>query len=259
MRKENRLFFGNIAIAVANPLVRRAMSDHFRHRGADEIFHLEDWPGLHETVKHQTLGVMLVDDMLSEMATAPLIRDIRLGVLHAHPFPLVFMLAHQRGVKHLRELVDCGSDAIVLSPISITELFNKIDRFASGRKPFIITHDYIGPDRRSAPREGGNQPLTIETPNPLGADKESFQRALVAGEVALKAAQVECSLGQLAWTMRQGNTNNFGRLIVSLERLIKSTSHVLLKEAAEGLIGALRGQDMKSIVQWSQKVMAAKN
>jgi DNA-binding NarL/FixJ family response regulator len=197
MPKETRLYFGKIALAIANPMVRRAMSDHFRQRGADQIYPLEDWPGLQETLKQQSLGVLVSDDMLSERATAPLVRDIRHGAVHDHPFPLVIMLAHQRDEQHLRALIDCGPDAIVLAPISIADLFSKIDRFAAGRKPFIIAHDYIGPDRRSAPREGGNQPLMIDAPNPLeaGANKESFQRAIDAGGEALKAAQVECSMG----------------------------------------------------------------
>lgn len=260
MTKETRLFFGKIALAIANPLVRRAMGDHFRHRGADEIFHLDQWQAFHETLKEKSLGVIVVDDALSEQATMPLIRDIRNGVLHEHPFPLVIMLAHEKSEQHLRAVIDCGPDAIVLAPISITDLFSKIDRLASGRKPFIVTRDYIGPDRRTAPREGGNQPLIIEAPNPLaeGTDQESFRQAVSASTEALNAAQVECSMGQLAWALRQGGSENFSALIPPLELLIKSTGKVALQEAAAGMIGAIREQKMADIMAWSQKLLVAK-
>jgi DNA-binding NarL/FixJ family response regulator len=258
--KEIRLFFGKVALAIANPLVRRAMGDHFRHRGAEDVFHLDDFKSLYETLKQTSIGMLVTDDTLSDRPTAPLVHDIRNGVLHEHPFPLVIMLAHQKGEQHLRSLINCGPDAIVLAPVSITDLFSKIDRFAAGRKPFIIAHDYIGPDRRSAPREGSNQPLIIEPPNPLteGADPESFQRAIEASTEALKAAQVECSMGQLAWALKSGNSNDFTGLIVALELLIKSTAQIDLQEAASGMIGAIRGKDMKSVLAWSQKLIAAK-
>lgn len=260
MTKEIRLFFGKVALAIANPLVRRAIGDHFRHRGAEEIFHLDDWKDLHETLKHNSIGMLVTDDILSERATAPLVHDIRNGMVHDHPFPLVIMLAHQKGEQHLRALINCGPDAIVLAPVSITDLFSKIDRFAAGRKPFIVAHDYIGPDRRSAARDGSNQPLIIEPPNPLteGADQESFQRAIEASTDALKAAQVECSMGQLAWALKSGNTNDFSGLIIALELLIKSTDQVALQEAAAGMIGAIGEKDMKNIMGWAQKLMSAK-
>lgn len=258
--KETRLFFGKMALAIANPLVRRAMADHFRHRGADEIFHTDNWENLYETLKHESLAVLVADDTLSERATAPLVKDIRNGVLHEHPFPLVIMLAHQQKEEHLRALIDCGPDAIVLAPVSITDLFSKIDRFALGRKPFVVTRDYTGPDRRSAPREGANQPLIIEPPNPLapGTDEQSFKQAVSAGSTSLKAAQVECSFGQLAWALRPGGGADFTSLIPALELLGKSSGKPTLKLAADSMIEAIRRDDKAAIMGWAQKLLVAK-
>jgi DNA-binding NarL/FixJ family response regulator len=258
--KETRLFFGKMALAIANPLVRRAMADHFRHRGAEEIFHLDNWENLHETLEHESLAVLVTDDTLSERATAPLVKDIRNGALHEHPFPLVIMLAHHQKEEHLRALIDCGPDAIVLAPVSITDLFSKIDRLAAGRKPFVVTRDYTGPDRRAAPREGANQPLIIEPPNPLapGTDEQSFRQAVAAGATSLKAAQVECSFGQLAWALRPGGSGDFTTLIPALELLIKSSGKAPIKQAAEGMIEAIRKDDKTAMMGWVQKLMTAK-
>lgn len=258
--KETRLFFGKMALAIANPLVRRAMADHFRQRGADEIFHIDDWESLHETLKHESLAVLVVDDELSGRGTASLVRDVRNGVLHEHPFPLILMQAHRQNEQHLRTLIDCGPDAIVLAPISITDLFSKIDRFAQGRKDFIVTRDYIGPDRRSAPREGTAQPLIIEAPNPLapGTDEASFRQAVAASGDAFKAAQVECSFGQLAWALKSGPNTDFTTLIPALELMIKSSGKPALKEAGEGMIAAIRANRKSELMGWAQKLLAAK-
>lgn len=259
MAKEVRLFFGKMALAIANPLVRRAMADQFRHRGAEDIFHLDRWEDLHETLKKETLGVLVTDDELSERETAPLVRAMRNGHLHEHPFPLVIMLAHKQKEQHLRALIDAGPDAIVLAPISIADLFSKIDRFAAGRKPFIVTRDYVGPDRRSAQREGTAQPLIIEAPNPLaqGMDAESFRQAVADSTVSLNAAHVECTFGQLAWALK-GGANDFSLLIPALELLIKSSGKVELQEAAGGMIEAIREDRKSDIMAWTQKLLVAK-
>jgi len=258
--KESKLFFGKMALAIANPMVRRALADHFRHRGADEIFHIDDWEALHETLKEKSLALLVVDDELSERATAPLIRDIRNGALHEHPFPMVLMLAHHQNEQHLRSLINCGPDAIVLAPVSITDLFSKIDRFALGRKPFVVTRDYVGPDRRSSLREGAHQPLIVEPPNPLaaGVDLESFRLAVEASTTALKAAHVECSFGQLAWALSQGGGNDFSQLVPALELLIKSSGKASIKEAAAGMIEAIRKDKKSELMGWVQKLMTAK-
>lgn len=258
--KETRLFFGKMALAIANPLVRRALSDHFRHRGADEIIHIDNWDNFHETLKHESLAVLVADDSLSDRATAPLIKEVRHGTLHDHPFPLVIMLAHLQKEEHLRVLIDCGPDAVVLAPVSITDLFSKIDRLAAGRKPFVVTRDYTGPDRRSAPREGTAQPLVIEAPNPLaaGTDEQSFKMAVSASIDSLKAAQIECSFGQLAWAMRPGAGADFTTLIPALEQLGKSSAKAPMKLAAESMIAAIRKNDKSAIMGWAQKLLVAK-
>jgi len=261
MNKEVRFFFGKTVLAIANPMVRRAMADHFRHQGAEDILQPTDWDGLRKVLDEESIATLVADDTLSEQATGPLVRDIRKGALHDHPFPLVIMLAHEQAELHLRELIDCGPDAIVLAPVSITDLFSKIDRLAAGRKPFVVTHDYVGPDRRTAPREGANQPLIIEAPNPLaaGTTEESFRQAASAGTSELQAAQVQCSLGQLAWALRPGGSNDFSKLIPALELLVRSSGKAPLQQAAEGMIQAIHKNDKTAMVGWAQKLLVAKN
>lgn len=258
MRPVKRNYIGTVVVAIANPMIRRALIDAFHQNGAEDILDVTDWDALAEILAAKAMVVLIVDDSLSGRPTAELIRKIRHGELHDHPFPLIIMLANTREEHQLRALIDCGPDAIVLTPISISDLFSKIDLLAAGRKPFVITRDYVGPDRRKAPREGAGQPVIFSPPNPLarGGDAATFQKALKDGQNSLKAAKMECSMGQLAWAMRSGKASDFHELIPMVDHLVESANSPTLKAAAVGLAAALRVGNVPDIMDWCRKLIA---
>jgi len=259
MAKALELHCGTIVLAIGNPLVRRAMTDEFRHRGVGEIRVPADLKSLSETVTAETIDILVLDDLLVELPTGSLIRDIRYGVIHAHPFPLVVALAHQQTEPDLRALIDCGPDAVVLVPVSIADLFSKIERLAAGRKPFIVTRNYVGPDRRDSLRPGAQPPRYVEAPNPLAGntDPDIYKNAINKGAEAVKSAKMECSLDQLAYALKAGNPAAFKELIPSLENLARSTSKQPLREAANDLSAAINTQVLDTIMQSSRKLLAA--
>ena len=260
MAKANVLHCGVVLLAIGNPMVRRAMSDEFRHRGIGEIIALGEWEALHKAIEKETLDVMVVDDVLADKRTGPLIRDIRNGVIHEHPFPLVLSLAHQKTEADLRILIDCGPDAVVLTPVSIADLFNKIDRLAAERKPFVVTRNYIGPDRRTGLREGAAPPRYVDAPNPLAgtpAAPDALRNALQSSSEALKTAKLECSLDQLAYALKSGDPAGFLELIPAIENLAKSTLKKSLSDAAINLSAAIKTQVMDNILAASKNLLTA--
>ncbi|MBF0307677.1 MAG: hypothetical protein HQL41_18795, partial [Alphaproteobacteria bacterium] len=66
-----------------------------------------------------------------------------------------------------------------------------------GRKPFVVTHDYIGPDRRKETRPGVDSAPTVEVPNPLRAkalstqDAASIQRMIDAAASRINECKME--------------------------------------------------------------------
>ncbi|HIJ37723.1 MAG TPA: response regulator [Rhodospirillaceae bacterium] len=259
MRPDKRNYVGGVVVAIANPMIRRALTDTFRQSGANDIIDVTEREGLQEILSSKPIVLLVVDDTLSGLPTGDLIRKIRQGQLHAHPFPLIFVLAHQQEENQLKALIACGPDAIIITPLSIADLFSRIDFLAAERKPFVITRDYIGPDRRKEPREGANQPIIIRPPNPLarGVDAASFQKALKTGQDSLKTAKMECSLGQLAWAMRSGKASDFVDLIPVVDHLVETATVPALKTAASELAAALRAEDMSEIMACCRKLLAS--
>lgn len=259
MTKVNILHCGKVLLAIANPLVRRAMTDEFRHRGVAEVIAVSDWDAMKEAVEKQSLDVIVTDDLLGEIQTGSLIRDIRNGIIHEHPFPLVLALAHQKVEQQLRELIDCGPDAVVLTPVSISDLFTKIDKLAAARRPFVVTRNYVGPDRRTTLREGAAPPRFVDAPNPLasGANPADFHDAIHASAQALKTAKMECSLDQLAYALRAGDPAGFLELIPPIENLAKTTLKQALSDACYALSAAIKSQVLADILDCSKKLLTA--
>ena len=249
MPTEQQVPIGAVVVAIANPIVRRALGDAFRHRGVLELDELHDYEQLKQILKNACIDVLVADDNLNDLFVGDLVRAIRQGELHEHPFPLIIMLAHRQEEKDLRALINSGPDAVVLTPISVAALTQKIEMLAAGRKQFVITRDYVGPDRRTAARAGSAPALTLDAPNPLqaGADRGAFNAALDKAKINLKEKKTECSLGQLAWAM-QGNITEFSQLIPIVDQLVETVANPNIKAAAMTLAQALRKDERMEIM-----------
>jgi response regulator RpfG family c-di-GMP phosphodiesterase len=54
----------------------------------------------------------------------------------------------------VREVADCGADDLLVQPASRKQLTQRVEMLTYKRKPFVVTSNYIGPDRRTGPRPG---------------------------------------------------------------------------------------------------------
>lgn len=73
-------------------------------------------------------------------------------------------------------ITKCGVDDLLVKPIAPSKLMERINFLAGNRQPFVVTSEYIGPDRRGGrkAKEGEEKDPAddvprIEVPNTLGA------------------------------------------------------------------------------------------
>ena len=93
---------------------------------------------------------------------------MRRGEKGDNPFVPVIMLTWDANADVIRKAAGCGVDDILAAPISPADLFGRIKTLVSKRKPFVVTSDYIGPDRRrDAGRNAGDGIPLIDVPNTL--------------------------------------------------------------------------------------------
>ncbi len=96
------------------------------------------------------------------------IRGIRDGEVGADPFVVVVALTGRPDVESVRAALAAGADDMVVKPVSTLALRQRIVTQIDGRKKFIATDDFLGPDRRAEARDLDDGDLiSIVVPNAL--------------------------------------------------------------------------------------------
>lgn len=152
---------------------------------------------LSDTLAEGTLDVIIlaVDKELEHICR--IVRAIRGNEIGNNPFLILMALVTAPDPALIRKVLGSGFDDVLVKPLSANTLIERMTRFATARKPFVITSDYIGPDRRDTPRRDGNQPVTFNAPNPIririegGSASAIFQSTLDHGAAMLNTHKME--------------------------------------------------------------------
>jgi DNA-binding response OmpR family regulator len=115
-----------------------------------------------------------------------LISNVRSGAIGYNPFVVVIATSWDKSRALVKRVIDAGADDIILRPYSTGALTARIDTHAERRRGFVITHDYIGPDRRRDPSRVSA--VLFEPPNSLAMKTQGY---VVAEAVA---AQLDTEL-----------------------------------------------------------------
>lgn len=117
-----------------------------------------------------------------------LVRAVRAGDVSNNPFAAILLTSWRRDTGLVREAIGSGADDVIIRPFSTSFAEERIRVLVHARKPFIVTSDYIGPDRRRDKARGGEAPA-IEAPNMLKAAVEGDDEALARARAWIDEAQ----------------------------------------------------------------------
>lgn len=91
---------------------------------------------------------------------------IRHNELGTNPFICIISVAWSPNHALVGKVIDSGADLIVAAPISPALILDRIGSLVHSRKPFVVTSDYVGPDRRML-EERESEIEMFEVPNSL--------------------------------------------------------------------------------------------
>lgn len=118
-----------------------------------------------------------------------MVRAIRAGELSNNPFAAIVLTSWKRDTAIVQNAIGCGADDVIIRPFSTSFAEDRIRTLIRARKPFVVTSDYIGPDRRRDPtRSDGAAP--IEAPNLLRAVIDDDREALAKARAWIDEARV---------------------------------------------------------------------
>lgn len=91
---------------------------------------------------------------------------IRHNELGTNPFICIIAVAWSPKQTLVGKVMNSGADVLVAAPISPSLILDRIEALVHSRKPFVVTSDYVGPDRRFLDGRESEIEL-IDVPNSL--------------------------------------------------------------------------------------------
>jgi CheY-like chemotaxis protein len=118
-----------------------------------------------EALENRPPDLALCEVQVGELELCQAIRELRRGEQSYNPFVIIIVTAWMPNITLATEILHCGADGLLLRPFSAALLDQRIRAHVLQQKPFIVTADYIGPERRTAGRQ--SSVLSFDPPNSL--------------------------------------------------------------------------------------------
>ncbi|WP_341913241.1 response regulator [Ferrovibrio terrae] len=204
-RHEVRILYGDPAQG-SRALYRQAMIG----AGYTNLREFDTLDGFIDLVAVAQPDLILMDISLPGGNVAQLVSDLRHGRLGINPYLPVILTTWEAEQTVVRKLMDAGADDLLIKPLSTKGLLDRIEAVGMNRKPFVVTSDYIGPDRRRAEaRRESNVPL-FEVPNPMRAkltgeafDARMLQQAIMMMNEQINQQRLRASAFRIAFVAAQ--------------------------------------------------------
>lgn len=141
-------------------------------------------------LQQRVVDLLLVDVTQDTSKMCAFVRKVREGDVGRNAFLHIVLMTWKFDGGIVEQALNCGADDLVTRPFSVDFLGARLRAQVEARKPFVVTSDYAGPDRRKNRSLESDIPL-IEAPNLLlakGLSQQWTERSARASEDAIKAA-----------------------------------------------------------------------
>ncbi|GGF70740.1 hypothetical protein GCM10011332_25920 [Terasakiella brassicae] len=204
----------NFIFADPNPQTRNSLRGGLFGLGFKEICDVSTLFQLREQIKKNRYDLLILDAAFGGREVAGFIHDIRHGIDCKNPFLSIIVLTQNKSPQNRDALLHAGCDHVLLKPISIEKISNAIKALCHYGRKFIVTHDYVGPDRMNYQNPNGESAPVFEVPNTLaakvlnGARPEDLEHAIHDSLCKFNEIKLERHLVQLAWLMDRLTPDN---------------------------------------------------
>jgi len=134
--------------------------------GFRQIFATSDYSEVIATLRGKVFDLFVADITSDTAKLCDLVTAMRGGRLGGNPFVHAILMAWKLDDDIVKRALNCGADDLITRPYSVGFLSGRVKSLTDARKGFVVTSDYIGPDRRRDPGRGSSIPL-FDVPNTL--------------------------------------------------------------------------------------------
>lgn len=220
-----------------------------------------------EVIQRQPPDIVLAEAQGAADELCLAIQQLRQGSAGYNPFIVIVVTAWEKSAGLITKVLNSGADDLLLRPFSTSLLGGRIEAHIERRKGFVITTDYVGPDRRRDGERGKDSADMFDPPNSL---KMKAKDKMAADEIAkkldedLKVARDRltgeklrrdsfqiCILWRLMQEQSAGapqfevDMKKLGNLTRSIERRLAGGDHEKAVELCASVLGAIEGLQLE--------------
>jgi DNA-binding NarL/FixJ family response regulator len=165
----------DILLVDAEVQLRAGLRNILMQEGYRGIRDVSTVSGARDKIRESPPDLVVVDSQMPDGDSIAMIEDIRFKRLGANPFLTIMVMIWSPNREMVDRILKCGVDDLVVRPNAPMKVMERINYLAGNRQPFVVTSEYIGPDRGGRKKkEGEEHDLAddvprIEVPNTLGA------------------------------------------------------------------------------------------
>jgi DNA-binding response OmpR family regulator len=171
------------------PSLRQNTRSALLNLGFGEVMACSDLYQFTALAEREEYDLILADTADAGAGIHQVIREIRNHKMGLDPFINVILFLWNSESNMVGEIINAGADDLITRPMSRTQIFSRLKRLVETRKPFVVTADYFGPDRRNVLRSRSNVPTMI-VPNSLQAKVENRPELAATPEAIKRAMKV---------------------------------------------------------------------
>jgi DNA-binding response OmpR family regulator len=215
--------------------------------------------GFLEAIRKHPPDLALCEAQGADEQLCSMIQQLRQGAQGYNPFIVIIVTAWEKNAQLIRRVVDSGADDLLLRPFSTTLLAARVEAHVDRRKGFVITTEYVGPDRRRDTARPSNVEL-FDPPNSLkmkAKEKLNAEEATKRLDAELRVARDKLNTEKLRrdafqicilWRLMQEHRVGTPAIASDLAKLIK---------LAKSIERRCRDTDFDEAVNWCDSVLAA--
>lgn len=264
----NNLRMNDVRVMLADSRthIRNTLKTALTHAGLENVEHAGRMDQVAEGLD-QGLGpdILICDIGLEGGDACAAIKAIRHHEMGRNPFLCILGVTWNPVEKEVDRAINAGVDLLVAAPMSPSQILSRVDSLVRSRLPWIITGDYVGPDRRKGPDRAQNLPLR-HVPNTLkekalGTWDPQAMRSQIAHAISdVASCQIErqaIDITRLADlivaqaslpgpTMVRAHVDRLYTLAVNLDRCARQRGFTHISELCQACVGIVektRGND----------------
>lgn len=211
-----------VYIGEKNYYERNQLRDMFKSQGIVQIVCHGNMAGLKEVMAEVPPDLLVIsDDFDTDVFGA--IKEIRSQKLGDNPFLPITMLVNANRPHSLKMAIGTGVDDIIVKPLTPERVQERLRLVTFHRQPFIVTDDYMGPQRKNMELTGRVRRIAVlntflEKVNGRDFDKSTLKEA------------VEGSLQQVLQAKLERQSFRLGEVC---ERLVRAYDSQLITEEVQ--------------------------